>query len=417
MIIKYILPIIALGIVIAIHELGHLIFAKFFGVKVEVFSIGIGKKFLTKTVGDTEYALSLIPIGGYCKLKGGDIQNPLKDDDSIDSAHPIKRVLIYFAGPFFNLLLSVVLLSIVFMLPINQIIPPTVLPVLDKSLPAEVSGMIKGDKIISINGTTITNFLDISDHLTSENLNILIERDHKLLNLDVIAGQLNGKYFIGVYPFIPLNVLKSSKKSNILQNDIIIAINDIKVDNVISMNTVINNQANFNITVLRGSNEITLGYTLKEINNLKFTEYQSYNIFKSIFMGFKSSIDMLIKITFLFADLFKTGEVSKSISSPLRLVYDVGNSIDNVYTNSNLLTAIEAFITIIASISLTLGFINLLPIPVLDGGQILFNTITLIKGSPIKTSFIYGYQTIGIIIVLLLFTLGISNDIFYFGDL
>ncbi len=417
MIIKYILPLIALSIVIAIHELGHLIFAKLFGVKVEVFSIGIGKKFLTKTVGDTEYALALIPIGGYCKLKGGDIQNPLKDKDSIDFVHPIKRILIYFAGPFFNLLLSITLLSIVFMLPVNQIIPPTVLPVLDKSLPAEVAGMLKGDKIISINGTTITNFLEISNHLTSENLDILIERDNKLLSLDVKAGQLNGKYFIGIYPFIPLNVLKSDKNSQVIQNDIILAVNNIQVDNVISMNKVIDNQTNFTLTVLRGNNEITLDYTLKEINSLIFTKHKSYNVFKSIFMGLKSSIDMLVKITFLFADLFKTGEVSKSISSPLRLVYDVGNSMDNVYATSSLLTTIETFITIIASISLTLGFINLLPIPVLDGGQILFNTITLIKGSPIKTSFIYGYQTIGIIIVLLLFTLGIGNDIFYFGDL
>ncbi|QEN06125.1 RIP metalloprotease RseP [Thiospirochaeta perfilievii] len=416
MIIKYLIPLLALSLVIAIHELGHLIAGKLFKVKVEVYSIGIGKKLLTRQFGETEYALSLIPLGGYCKLKGGDIQNPNMDSDSMDFINPLKRAIIYFAGPFFNLILTIIFLSIVFMLPINQILPTTVLPVLGDNLPAEISGMKKGDQILSINGNDINSFLDISKYLTQDKLDLIIERDDRVISLELEAKKNNGQYVIGVYPYIPLNVFHSQIEK-IKSNDKIIMVNSINVDNYMDLYKVTDGLDNFNITVIRDNKQINLTMTPQELSRLQFTQFVSYNPVKSTIMGFKNTFSMLDKIFYLFADLFKNGDVSKSISSPLRLVYDVGNSIDTVYSNSSLLITLETFLTIIASISLTLGFINLLPIPVLDGGQILFNIITLIKGSPLNSKFIYGYQTIGLIIILLLFTLGIGNDIFYFGDL
>lgn len=416
MIIKYLLPIIALSIVIAIHELGHLISARFFKVKVEVYSIGIGKKLFTHNFKETEFALSLIPLGGYCKLKGGDVHNLIIEPDSIDSINPIKRAIIFFAGPFFNLILTFLLLTLILLLPVHQKLPTTVLPVLGKNLPAEEGGLIKGDKILSINGRTISTFKDISQNIFSDKLNIKIERDNTISELTIVPQKVEGRSFIGVYPYIPIKVLKDTDDI-LLKNDTIISIDGEKVDNYFSLMNSIDGKDTFEISYLRNGNEFHTTYNIKKLNNIKFTQIYSNNLIDAIILGIKDTSEMLKNIYTMFINLFKTGEVTKSISSPLRLVYEVGNSMDGIYRYNSILITLQSFLTIMASISLTLGFINLLPIPVLDGGQILINTITAFKGSPINNNFIYAYQTAGLIIVLLLFTIGISNDIFFFGDL
>lgn len=101
--------ILAISFLIFFHELGHFLVARFFGVKVNTFSIGFGEKIYTKRVGNTDYCLSAIPLGGYVQLKGQDDLDPkLKnyDSDSYNVLSPIKRIAILFAGPFFNLLLA-----------------------------------------------------------------------------------------------------------------------------------------------------------------------------------------------------------------------------------------------------------------------------------------------------------------------
>lgn len=416
MIIKYLLPIIALSLVIAIHELGHLIIARLFKVKVEVYSIGIGKKFFKYNFKETEFALSLIPLGGYCKLKGGDIQNPILDADSIDSIHPIKRAIIFFAGPFFNLILTFLLLSIILLLPVHQKLPTTILPVLGNNLPAEEGGLLKGDKILSINGTKIESFNDISQNIYSDELKVKINRNNIIKTFIVKPQVIEGRSFIGVYPYIPLKILKDSN-DELKKNDILIKINNENIDNYFTLISKIDGDEQFELTYLRDSHEFNISYSLKKLNNIQFTEIYANTLFDSIVYGIKDTFDMLANIYNMFINLFKTGEVTKNISSPLRLVYEVGNSIDGIYRYNSILITVQSFLTIMASISLTLGFINLLPIPVLDGGQILINTISAFKGSAISKSFIYAYQTAGLIIVLLLFTIGISNDIFFFGDL
>lgn len=416
MIIKYILPILALSLVIAIHELGHLITAKLFKVKVEVFSIGIGKKIFKHNFKGTEYTLSLIPLGGYCKLKGGDIQNPIEDSDSIDQTHPLKKVAIFFAGPFFNLILTFILMSIILLMPVHQKLPTTILPVLGQQLPAETGGLIRGDRVISINGYMIETFGDISKNINNEILTVIIDRDNKEFEFKIEPKLVDGKRFIGVYPFIPLVIYKDSN-GLFLKNDIIVAVDNIDVDNYFTLMTSIGDKDNISISYMRDGIILNTFLGKKGINSISFTETYSHNLFNSIIIGGQDTAYMLTNITKMFFNLFKTGEVTKSISSPLRLVYEVGNSIDGIYQYNSLFITIKSFLTIMASISLTLGFINMLPIPILDGGQILLNVISAFKGSPISRKFIYAYQTAGLIIVLLLFTLGISNDIFFFGDL
>lgn len=417
MILKYLLPLIALTVVIALHELGHLIAGKFFKVKVEVFSIGIGKKILTKKYRGTEYALSLLPLGGYCKLKGGDLENPSIDSDSMDQLHPLKRAVIYFMGPLFNYALTLGLLFIVYLLPVHQELPNRVLPIIGESYPAEMGGLLKGDKILTINNRPIENYSDISSNITSDNLMVTIERDNRIMEL-YIKPQSNGSsYFIGVYPYIPLKVLDYTGNLDISINAEIIKVNETPVDNYFELYNILDDAESFNITMRYHGSVKTMILTKNDLSDITFIEYNAYNIFESISRGFKDVIYMSQKILDVFASLFKDGRVTETLSTPIRLIYEVGNSVESIYRTSSLLITINSFLMIMSSISLTLGLINLFPIPVLDGGQILINVITAIKGSPLNKKIIYSYQTVGLVIILLLFGLGLSNDIFFFGEI
>ena len=416
MIIKYFLPIIAISIVITLHELGHFLSAKFFKIKVEVFSIGIGKKLIQFTRKNTTFAISLIPIGGYCRLKCGDVNNPILEDDSMDQLTPYKRAVIYFAGPFFNFLLAILMLSLTYLTPTNTSIPPTILPVMGQGLPGELYGLQEGDKIIKINGTSINSFNDISKNISYDLLKIEVERKDQIILIELVPLKKGGETIIGIYPYIPLVIQETH--SNILNmGDEIIQINKMAVDDFLTFSREIMPLDKFSITIFRNGVKQSYNLTKDEINKVSFISKTSYNIFSAILLGTRETIEMTIKLTTLLIDLFQTGEVKNSISSPLRLVYDIGNTISSIYSISTVLITLTTLFTIIATISLTLGIINLLPIPVLDGGQIIINIITMIKGSPLSSKIIIGYQTVGLVVILLLFTIGISNDIFYFGDL
>ena len=211
--------------------------------------------------------------------------------------------------------------------------------------------------------------------------------------------------------------MNTSKNSMLSIGDKITAINGIPVSDFYSLSDLVNNKNSFELTYIHNGDTLRKIVTLDDLKKLSFIKTFSYRPFASIKKGINGTITLLNRITKLFIELFKTGEVGKNISSPLRLVYDIGNSMSEVNQMNNILFTLQAFLTIMASISLTLGFINLIPIPVMDGGQILINFIAMIKKTPLKPSIIYGYQIVGVIIVLSLFIIGIGNDIFYLGAL
>lgn len=416
MIIKYVIPLFALTLVIALHELGHLIAGKLFGVKVEVFSIGIGKKIFKKDIKGTEFAISLLPFGGYCKLKGGDIDNPSLETDSMDRLHPLKRVVIYLMGPVFNILLTLLLLTTVYQLPVHQELPNTVLPITGENYPAEQAGLKKGDKIVQISGNSIERYSDISKNITDSNIEVVVERDgiKKIFQLE---PQNSSGYFIGVYPYIPLKIHRYNGTKKITTGSTIYRVGSTEVDNVIELQEIIKERESFQIFFKNENSTYTLELQREDINDMIFIEFESYNFLDSLYMGFSSVYTMTYKILDLFGSLFKDGKVSETLSTPLRLIYEVGNSVESIYKSSSLLITFYSFISIMASISLTLGIINLFPIPVLDGGQIVINIVTAIKGSPLNKKIIYTYQTLGLVMILLLFSLGLSNDIFFFGEI
>ncbi len=152
--------VILLGVLIFFHEFGHFLVSKFFGIKVEAFSIGFGPKIIKKKIGETTYCLSLIPLGGYVKLFGEDSLTPIKGPDSkraFSNQNVWKRILVAGAGPGFNLLLAVIVFFVIAVCGLEKIIVPKLTDILPNSQ-AWNAGLRSGDELLSINGKKINRY-------------------------------------------------------------------------------------------------------------------------------------------------------------------------------------------------------------------------------------------------------------------
>ena len=158
--------IIVVSVIVVFHEFGHFIVAKMLGVKVENFSLGFGPKLISKKIGETEYAVSALPLGGYVKLLGEDPEEELPPEDekrSFSKLSPFKKFLIVFFGPVFNFVLALVILTIIFSA--GKPILKSVVGKVMKGYPAAAAGLKKGDIITSVNGKKIWKWSSLSKYI------------------------------------------------------------------------------------------------------------------------------------------------------------------------------------------------------------------------------------------------------------
>jgi regulator of sigma E protease len=205
--------IVLLGILIFVHEFGHFLAARLAGVGVQKFSLGFGPKIIGKKIGETEYVLSWIPLGGFVKLLGesGTEELSLEDEERSFYKQPTwKRLLIVLAGPVFNFLLAIVIFLIVYMYGIPNLIP--VIGQMSPDSSASAAGMVTGDKIISLNGKKITYWSEIKPIVTESkgsDLKVVVQRGNeektltikpKLSKAKTIFGEEESAYLIGISP-------------------------------------------------------------------------------------------------------------------------------------------------------------------------------------------------------------------------
>lgn len=173
---------LVLSLLIFIHELGHFLAARYFGVTVHKFSIGFGKPIYKKFYKGTLWQVAMIPLGGYVQMKGQDDTKPLHTDDSSDSYNqkkPWQRIIILFAGPFANFALAAVLYFWIAILGSNAI-SPTIGGVIENS-PAHKAGLEVGDTILEINGISIKSWDTLSKIIKDSNepLRFIVLRDNR----------------------------------------------------------------------------------------------------------------------------------------------------------------------------------------------------------------------------------------------
>lgn len=290
MTLTYILAaVILLGLCIFIHELGHLIGGKMVGIKAKVFSIGYGKGFIKKKIGDTTYQLTLIPFGGYCQFYGEDPSEERKGESyEFLSASPMRRVLVVIMGPLFNLFFGIILFFIMNLIgyttETNKINIPDYFKSGEYISPAYKAGLRDGDKFIEINEKIINNFSDIqSNILFSEGkiLNIKVERDDKILAFNVKPSKYTEKshYTIGIIPYgervLIVDTIDNdvASKAGIEKLDEVVAVNGKRVKNPKEFNELIraNTGKKINLSINRTGEKMDIHLTprLREVISIQ----------------------------------------------------------------------------------------------------------------------------------------------------
>lgn len=366
---KWILGLLCLIFLIIFHEFGHFIAAKLFGVKVESFSVGFGPVLLHKTFRGTDYRLSLFPLGGYCGMKGEkDFQQAIDhnltklnaEPDSLYGVHPVKRALIGFAGPFFNFLFAIIAFSVIsgigytYYTYSNKIsIATEIYPEIHSA--AAEAGIMSGDKIISVNGNKTEYFSDLIEQVATrpdEDLKIEVERDGKQLSFNVHS--------------------ELDKKT--------------------------------------GSGKIGV---VADTNDVIAVETPHFGFLGAIFDGTKKAFSAVAVTLKSLKVLFMGVEVKNAVSGPARVTDMLGSTIKDGFSAGAKIGIIST-LTLLAVISISLFIMNLLPIPVLDGGLILIALIEFISNHKIKPKIQYYIQIIGIFFIVLIFFVGLTGDISYF---
>lgn len=448
--IKILIGIFILSIMVFIHELGHFIAAKLSGVIVESFSIGWGPIILKKKIGTTEYRLSAIPMGGYCGMKGEQafkdaIEKKLatmpKEEGCLYSTHPIKRIIIAFAGPFANYLTAVVSFAIIsaigstYYTTENKIAPVYCYNAEDDS-PAREAGLKMGDKIISINGIKTETFADIVKLVVpeaKEEVTLKIERNGEIItkSLKPKLDPSTGAGIIGFYSYVPVElsgVVESSMAdiAGLKANDKIVKVNETPIQNTkdfyFALNKIEDKVANFtirrngeelikSINLIRTENGIDLGIKIKLIK----IDVPGTGLFKSIANGFIQTHNSIILTFKSLKLLFKGVDLKQAVSGPIRITHILGEVTEQGFKQS-FLAGISDVLNFVSLISISLFIMNLLPIPILDGGLILFAFLEFILRREIKPIILYRVQFIGIAFISILFLFALWGDLwFLFG--
>ncbi len=344
---SWLIALLVLSVLIFIHELGHYSAARFFGVYVEVFSIGFGKKLFSFQWLDTRWQISAIPLGGYVKMKGQDDSDPTASSDDTDSytaKKPWQRIIILLAGPLANFALAWLFFYAIAMGG-PQALSPVVGTVLKES-PAEKAGLQSGDTILSINQERITEWNELSDSIKSSvgDLKLEIKRNDQILTLTLTP--------------------KVSETHNIFKETVyqrMVGISPAGITHTMDL-----------------SLSETLVYASEQTYETSFLIFQSV---QKLITGIvpASEVGGVVSITKITADAAEYGWMSLLFFSAL--------------------------------ISVNLGVLNLLPIPALDGGHIMFNLYEMIRRKAPSEEVIYRLTVGGWVLLLGLMSLGLYNDI------
>lgn len=427
--------ILMLGVLVFIHELGHFIVAKLCGVKVLKFSLGFGPKLVSRQKGETVYQVCAIPLGGYVQMlgEGGGEQGedteltPEELERSFAHKSVAQRLAIVSAGPLMNLTLPFLILPLSFMAGIQMptyLEQPACIGYVVEQSQAELAGFSSGDCVEAINLAPIENWNAANKAFVGQAGNALIfdvERDGRRVQLSIPEenSSLEGMQALGLLPRQNARIGGLAKdmpaaQAGIEQGDLILKIADQKIDSWYDLKRVIQTVGDRTVPVMieRDGQELVVELTPRQreaegayligIAPLQESEVVSYGLVDSLREGAYRTWE-LIELTVVFVQKLFTGSVSaKNIGGPITVVQVAGQAAQ---------TDLSAILSVLAFISIQLGILNLLPIPILDGGHILFYSIEMIIRRPLSFRVREISQQLGMALLLLLMVLAFYNDI------
>ena len=375
-----------LGAVIFIHESGHYFVAKALGIKVEVFSLGFGPKLLRWPRGGTEYCISAIPLGGYVKMLGENPDESLRGTpEEFLSRRKIERFLVLVMGATLNIVLAIVLTAGIYMHGVPQpvyVSQPPIIGGLDPNMPAAQAGLLFKDEILSVDGNAVPTWRDMQLQIAlnpGKSVLLKIQRDGQTQEIPVTVGTTNREQIgmIGISPYAFLQVAEVEKgtaaaRGGIQAGDLLIAIEGEEVRGTHGIETLArvsrdHKDGPFSLRVRRGGAardlSVALGTGEEDMGlALSFeTTLQRYGPIEAVVEGLRSNIEQA-GLLFLTLKKLVAGQLSpRTLSGPIDIYRLTGEHLREGWIY---------YFSFMSLVSLQLGVINLLPIPVLDGGHI-----------------------------------------------
>lgn len=448
-------------ILVGVHELGHFLAARMVGIKVERFSLGIGKVlFSCKDKRGTEFVLSLLPLGGYVKmytLKGQNIAERSLEganneitatdfsefsennyDQTFESKSILARAWVIFAGPFFNLVFAFILYWII-SLQGTQVMRPVIAEVTPSSI-AATAGVSANSEIVAVDGKTVQSFTDIATIVGGLLGNTAIDFElkpldfaganyHKKLDLSKIELSKNSDIIelLGIIPpvlYKTTNVFakiipdSNAQRSGLRVGDEMLQINGKDASFELLRKQISDGATVLNLKIKRDNRtfdknisltankdgKILLGIAPEVVKiNQQYVHTIKYNMFSAIPAAWKQLVNVTQSTYRVLINFISGGISVDNLAGPVGIAKFAGQSLQ---------FGVMAFIGFLALMSVNLGLLNLVPLPILDGGHLLLLVIEKIKGSPISEKLEQIIVKISMILLLSLFLFTFFNDLY-----
>ncbi len=442
---------IGFGTLVFVHELGHFLFAKMVGIRVEAFAFGFGRKIFGRKRGETEYRINWIPFGGYVKLagmEGEDGKDPREIEGGFYAAKPWKRALAIVAGAGFNFIFAVIVFSILWATGVSR--PEqefsTTIGSFQEGMPGKESskhedGLRIGDKILSINDKAIQRWNDVIKAVAfadTDEFKIRVIRNdvEKVIEIKSREDKEMGAYRLGIGPAMSLLVDEVGKDTlaeeiGVRKGDEILSIDGKPVLSLMDFKQKLKASINKEIELVvdRSGENVSLKVTVPEPAKLPEIAFYFPMGYTEIKLEFPSAA---FKEAYQYPILgFAPSPVGKLVKVYRNPVYSVKETFNWVYMtirrlvarskvkvrakalsgpigilgfiSTSMMISFSFYVWFIAFLSLNLGIVNLLPIPVLDGGHILFTVIEKIRRKPLPERVMAAITNVFVVLIISFF--------------
>ncbi len=424
---------VVLGFMILIHEFGHYAAAKYFGVRVEQFAIGFGKRLVGFQRGGTDYRINILPLGGYVKMAGENPMDERTGDPGEFLSHPRwQRFIVALAGPAMNVLLAIGLLTGVYMAHYEYptyLDGPAIVGWVNAKSPAEKAGIQIGDKIVRVDGVSNPTWeqIEVKDALSpNQPLKFAIERDGKVLDKELTPEPVGVHQYgsVGWLPKEPQLILTSiesgmpAKQAGLKIGDVILSVNGQPIPHIEALVEMLSHTKDqpLHIVALRDGQKLTFdvkpvlapsGYSGEPSYRIGIASNPTKVVKLGFPAAFQRSLDDNKKSSFLILELLQKMAERKvsmrQVDGPIGIGSAVGEAArEEGWTPLLLITA---------AISLNLGIMNLLPIPILDGGVILLLFVESLMQKDISLPIKERIYQAAFVFLVLFAVMVIYNDI------
>ncbi|WP_084446450.1 RIP metalloprotease RseP [Hymenobacter roseosalivarius] len=424
--------ILGLTILVGVHEMGHMLSAKWFGMRVEKFAIGFPPKLFGKKIGETEYMIGAVPLGGFVKITGM-IDESLDTEAMSQEPQPYEfrakpawqRLIVMLGGIIVNVLTGILIFTILTAKYGQSYLPASEVRfgVVPSKLGEEI-GFRKGDKIVKINGRPFEQFDDVYDPdvVMGNQSYYTVERNGQLLDIKLPTDFMDrladnqkdpARFVEPLNPFEVGEVVagRAAAKAGLQPGDRILRVGNQEINFFPELQQALKDNAGKATALLvqRNSQPITITANIEDEGTLGFMpksllQYSTkdYNFFEAIPAGASQAFGIVSNQVQAFGKIFRgEASASKSLGGPMAIAQTYGGTFNWI-----------KFWTLTGMLSMVLAFMNLLPIPALDGGHVMFLTYEMVSGRKPSDKFLENSQKVGMALLLSLMVFVIFNDLF-----